>query len=173
MMNTINRIEALDEYEVLDFFEYFSQKIFVGLDKDYSLKKDAITNVPNAIRNTDSFAQIEKLASENIQNNLDPEQSVLIARKVLLALATDKTFETILSTALNEYSGDEDLGDFKIIQAGVAVSMVLLTATTKVKANVFDIEIEKTTPKPELVDSLMKPAAAILTAVAAKEFKQK
>ena len=160
MMNTINRIEALDEYEVLDFFEYFSQKIFAGLDKDYSLKKDAIINVPNTIRNTDSFAQIEKLASENIQNNLNPEQSVLIARKVLLALATDESFETILATALNEYSGDEEMGDFKIIQAGVAVSMILLTASTKVKANVFDIEIEKTTPNPELVDSLTEASCS-------------
>ena len=173
MMNTVDHIETLDDFEVLDFFEYFSQKIFAGLDKDYSLKKDAISCVPDSIRNTDSFAQIEKLASEDIQDNLDPEQSVLIARKVLLNLANDRTFGTILTTALNDYSGDEEMGDFKIIQAGVAISMILLTSTTKVKGKVFDIEIEKTTADVELVNSLIKPAAAILTAVAAKQLKQK
>ena len=157
MMNTVNRIEAFNNARVVRFFKYFSQKIFSGLD---SSLEDVLAGVPDSIRNTDSFAQIEQLASEDIQDNLNLEQSALIARKVLLSLATDETFEQILDTALDRFD-DSELGAGNIIAVGAAVSMILVTATTAVEGEVFGIRFKKKTADTELVKLVTKTAAEI------------
>ena len=160
MTNTIERIKALDDFQVVLFFNYFSQKVFAGLN---SSLEDVLAGVPESIRNTNSFAQIERLAAEDIQDNLNPKQSALIARQVLLGLAADETFERIIATALDRFD-DRELGG-NMINAAIAVSMILVTATTAVEGEVLGIKFVKSTADAELVDSVTKPAAEVLTTV--------
>lgn len=160
-MSTVERVEAFSDLEVLDFFESFSQKILAGLDDNYSLE-DAIAGVPNSIRNTDSFAQIEQLASEDISANLTPKDSAEIARKVLINFANDEKLERILEAALSEYKGYQKQGEPKILEVAKAVSMVLIAATITIHIEYDNIEIHKKEADPELVIPLIELVATLV-----------
>jgi hypothetical protein len=141
------------------FFNYFSSDVLAGIS---SSLEEIQSGVSDSTKNRDSFMKLENMLYSSTSENLNPEDSAFLARKLLLAMAQDKTLSPVLETALDEHRDDElPAGD--IIAVGVAISMILVSATASLEGTAFGIEFRKETADAELVESVLSPAAEIFS----------
>ncbi len=158
-MDTVDKINNLSDFQVIRFFKFFSDEMLSGVN---SSLEEIQTGILEPIKQKDEFLKLESLLYSNAEENLNPEQSALIARKLLFIMAQDDTLEPLLTAALNEYHDDE-LGAGNIIAVGVAISMILVSATTALQGTAFGVEFRKETADAELVESILSPAAEIFS----------
>ncbi len=75
--------------------------------------------------------------------------------EILRGFAEDASFAPSLSQALEEYQ-DNTLMAGEILATGVALSMIIIAATTTFKGKVGAIEVAKEVASPRLIESILK-----------------
>src|SRR5216110_999078 len=103
-----DRIEKIDDFQVVRFFEYFGQQVFEGTTASLDQIKDG---VPEATRALPAFKHLENLTENETERLLDLSQSAPIARTMLLALADDQRFAPLIKAALDSYSDTEMIAE--------------------------------------------------------------
>lgn len=150
-----DRIEKMDDFQVVRFFEYFGQQVFEGSTASLDEIKDG---VPEATRALPSFQQLESLTEEEAERLLDLSQSAGVARGMLLVLADDERFALLIEAALDSYSDTEMVAEV-VLAVGFAVSLVLMAATTELKGSFFGVKGVKGAATPEMIRAITEPFA--------------
>jgi len=157
--NLVDRLNRLDDLQVVRFFNHFSQHLFEGMDVT---EEQVLSGIPPAIRELPGFSRIESLSPEERKAQPESSESVAIARSILVNLAQDATFSPLVEKALDTYK-DDKLFAGAILAIGAAASMILVAATTQVKGKVFGMEFVKEKANPDLVKAVLESLAKPLT----------
>jgi len=153
--NLVKRINALDNYQVLRFFNAFGQQLFDGLDTTTDQLKSGI---PVSIKSTPVFKQVESLPDDVLQTEMNSWNAVLFARTTLIYWAQDEALAGLVEKFLDNYKDDE-LGALENLSKGFALAMILFAATSEIKIKIGNMEIVKKSANPETVEA---SAAAFL-----------
>lgn len=148
----INQIHRLDDQTAVRVLESFSSKIFDGLETPVDVMLDGV--VPE-VKDLTFFQQAMNLSPVEQNRPLSEEQSVEIARGLLMTFAEDPALSPVLSETLDEYS-DDQLMVGPILATGVAVSMVIVAATTSLRCNFKNFEIIKDPTTPAQINAIAK-----------------
>ncbi|MBD2521723.1 hypothetical protein [Nostoc sp. FACHB-133] len=146
--DVINQIRALDDVDVVEFFDYFSQKMLNGVDDLDQL----VEEIPPAIRSMPEFSEIDRLSMEEEEVKLDTRESVAIARNLLETLAQEPSLSAIVQKTLEMYKAEMEAGDRNpILSVTLAASMILVVATTKISIKIGGVTFEKNEATPALI----------------------
>lgn len=159
-----DRIEKMDDFQVVRFFEYFGQQVFEGSTASLEQIKNGI---PESTRALPAFQRLENLTEEETERLLDLSQSAPVARGMLLALADDERFAPLIEAALDSYSDTEMVAEV-VLAVGFAVSLVLMVATSAFKGTIFGCEVTKTGATPEMIRAITEPLSNIVTGLVKK-----
>jgi hypothetical protein len=153
-----DRIEKMDDFQVVRFFEYFGQEVIEGSTASLDQIK---SGVPEATRTLPGFQRLETLSEEEAERLLDLSQSATVARGMLLVLADDECFAPVIEAALASYSDSEMVAEV-VLAVGFAVSLVLMAATSELKGSVFGITLKKRAATPEMIKAITEPFTSMV-----------
>lgn len=146
----IEKLNKLDDYQIVRFFDHFSQQVFNGLDVDMNTILDGI---PESVKELNGFSELTHLSSEQKNKKMDVSNSAPVARTILLTLAEDEQFGILLQKAFDSFKDDEMVADI-ILAVGAAVSMILVAATTQLKGKIFGMEVKKDKATPNMIKAV-------------------
>lgn len=154
----VERIKTMDDFRVVRFFVHFSQKLFDEVDIS---QEQLLSQVPEEIRNTKELLPAFDLSPDAKKTMFKSEDAVICSRSILEALAQHPGFEETLEKALDEYR-DDDMFAGVILALGLAASMIIMAATTKLKFKKSEegkvsLEIIKDDAPTDMVKNILSP----------------
>jgi hypothetical protein len=161
MPSVKERIQLLDDFQVVRFFEDFSRQLVAGATVSLDQIKSGI---PEATRALEGFAQIENLTPDLAERSLEPSVSAAMARNILVHLANDTEFGALIERALDTYRDDELVAEV-ILAVGVVASMLLIAATIEFEGEVAGIKFKKGKADPEVVKAIIGPFVKALSTI--------
>jgi hypothetical protein len=156
-----DRLQALDDFQMVRFFAYFSQQLIAGAS--VSLEQ-IVSGIPNATRALEGFAHIENLAPDEAGRPLEPSVSVATARNIVMHLANDDEFAPLIEKALDIYRDDKLVADI-ILAVGLVASVLLIAATTEFEGEVAGIKFKKGKADAAMVKAITEPFAKVLSTI--------
>ena len=162
IMPTIKeRIQGLDNFQVVRFFRHFSRQLVGGATVSVNQIKNGI---PDATRALEGFEQIENLTPDQAERSLEPSVSAAMARNILVHLADDAEFCPPIERALDTYRDDELVADV-ILAVGLVASVLLIAATIEFEGEVAGIKFKKGKADSEIVKAITEPFAKALSTI--------
>jgi hypothetical protein len=162
MVNNLkNRINEFDDFQVVRFFEYFSQELLSGAEVS---QKEIKEGIPDYIRAVTGFSEIENISSEQAKQKLDLDTSAAVTRTILLNLTDDETIAPLIAEALETYSDEELVADV-VLAVGAAIALVLIAATTEFEGEAFGIKFKKGKADAEIIEAITKSFVDIISAL--------
>ncbi len=122
----LNRIENFDNRRAIRVLEFFATRVFEGME---SSPEELLDGIPEEYRNKVPFERVLQMSSSERSQPLPEGESAALARVLLRGFAEDASFAPSLSKALDEYQ-DNTLMAGEILATGVALSMIIIAATT-------------------------------------------
>jgi hypothetical protein len=107
-----------------------------------------------AIRDDPAFLSLVAEARADPAVTLDVNASSELAKTFLFALAADEYFSSIVETELAAFRDEKQAVD-PVIALGLAVSMIIIAATTRFEYRRGGLTISKEVATPELVKNAM------------------
>lgn len=159
MASVKERVQAMDDFQVVRFFEAFSEQLLAGSNTPLEAIKSGI---PASTRTVTGWRQIEDLTPAQAEQILSPADAAATARHVLGHLADDATFGPILETFLASYRDDELVADV-VLAIGLVASVLLVAASTEFEGKIAGVTFKKGKVDPETLKALVGPFATALT----------
>jgi len=153
------RINKLDDFQLLRFFNYLGQSLFEGIEASSEELKNGI---PHPVKAINEINKIDKLPKHAFEAELSSKEAIAFARITLLNWANDDTLSHLVEHALNSYKDDELVAE-TILAFGFAASMILLTATTGVKIKIGNMTIEKKAASVEMVKAIVESLSNVIS----------
>jgi hypothetical protein len=123
MNHVQQRLNGMNDFQVLRFFDYFSQQIFRGSPVELS---DLMGSLPADAQLSPMMMATTKLDVATAGAALSKQESAQVSRLVLNYWAETNPFDALLATALSQYKETEQAAD-TILAVGTALSMVLFS----------------------------------------------
>ena len=146
------RIEQLDDYKAVQLLGEYSNRLFEGLETEL---EEMLDGVPPELKDTELFQQAQSLSQEERDRPLSESRSAELARDLLRYFAQDPSLAPSLETTMNEYK-DDRLIVGAILATGVAISMIIVAATTQAKGEIGGVKFKKTIANADLVGTIIK-----------------
>lgn len=150
--NLLERIDELDDQEVIRIFEFYSARIFEGMETS---PEEMLAGIPMEFKDRAPFESVLKMTGKERAKPLPEADSILLAGELMRGFAQDPAFAPSLLRAMDEFH-DDTLMVGTILATGVAVSMIVLASTTAFKGRIGNFEISKTTADANFIESLLK-----------------
>lgn len=150
------RVEALPGHLAIRILEHASQRLFEGLETPH---EEMIQAALPKLQGSGLVEQVQGMSAEQRAQPLPEEASAEIARGLLLCYARDPDLAPLVEASLQDYRDDKLMAG-TILATGVAISMIIVAATTRLKARIGTLEIEKQTADAELVGEIVKNFSA-------------
>jgi hypothetical protein len=148
----LKRIDELDDRKAIRVLEFYSTRIFEGMD---TTPEEMLAGIPEEFKNCAPFERVLEMSGKERAKPLPETESVLLARELLRGFARDPAFAPSLLKALDEYQDDTLLAG-AILAIGVAVSMIVVASTTAFKGRIGNFEITKETADANFIEALLK-----------------
>jgi hypothetical protein len=148
----IDRIQQLDDHTAIRILEHFAGQVFEGLETPVDVMVDGV--VPE-VKNTEFFNYALNLTETEQSQPLTTQQSAEVARMLLMYFAPDPVLGPALTLTFNEYK-DDQLMVGAILATGVAVSMIIVAATTQLDGQIGGMRIKKGAATPKQIEALSK-----------------
>src|SRR3954453_17949670 len=132
------------------------QAIVARLYKDSEAVEQAAQALDPALRDDPAFTRLAAEAAGDPSAKLDTELSGRVAETFLLAAARDPDLSPLLAAELDAFRDEKQFVE-TALAIGLAISMIIVAATTRIEYSDGKLKILKTTASPELV----KAAVAI------------
>jgi hypothetical protein len=157
------RLLALNDYKLLRFFKHFSQTVLDALDMDREqlVAAASIQALPVAV------AAVADVTQDQAKAALEPKIAVECARTLLLQLASQPGTRDALRASLDSY-GDEEMFVGVILAVGLAASMIIVAATTRLKLTFKDGKVIGSITKDAASADVIKAAVGPLADIATK-----
>lgn len=145
------RIQQLDDHTSIRLLEAFSDRVFEGMETPVG---EMVNNVIPEVKNTAFFQQALSLSEAEQSRPLPEQQSAEIARTLLLVFALDPDMAPVLAQTLDDYR-DDRLMVGAILATGIAVSMIIVAATTQLEIKTANTKIIKKPLSEDLQKTLL------------------
>jgi len=152
MENLLNKIDELNNRKAIRALEFYSARVFKGME---SSPEEMLDGVPEEFKNRAPFDRALKMSNKERAQTLPEAESAALARELLRTFARDPVFAPSLAEALDEYRDDKLLVG-EILATGVAVSMIIVAATTTFKGKIGSFVVSKKEADASLIESLLK-----------------
>jgi hypothetical protein len=136
------------------------QAIVARLYRDSEAVQEAAQALDPALRDDPAFARLAAEAAGDPSAKLGAELSGHVAETFLLAAASDPDLSPLLGAELDAFRDEKQFVE-TALALGLAISMIIVAATTRVKYSDGKVTIDKTTASPGLVKAAMAIAGAI------------
>jgi hypothetical protein len=151
--NLLKRIDELSNLEAIRAFEFYAERVLEGME---STPEKAIDGIPEEFKDNALFKRALEMSDEEGAHPLPEAESVALTRELLRIFARDPVFAPSLAEALDEYE-DNNLFVGEILATGVAVSMIIVAATTTFRGKIGkSIVVGKKAADANLIESLLK-----------------
>ena len=160
----LQRIRNMDDFHCVRFLTHVSTLLFDGLDTE---QQQLLEQVPPEIRNMQALSPAFQLPSTAGTKMLDAQDAAVCARNILEALAQHPGFKDMIAQALEDYRDDDMFADV-ILALGLAASMIIVAATTKLKAKYEDGKITVHVTKEVAPTDMVKDVVGHLSTAAGK-----
>ncbi|PSB16996.1 hypothetical protein C7B65_20075 [Phormidesmis priestleyi ULC007] len=150
--NLSDRINTFSDLRVVEFLQYFNQSLLDGVVGDL---EPLFEDIPPSIREIPGFSRIEQLSLEEEEIQLDDQESIVVSRQILQALAQNPRLSPLLEKALDIYADRKGGAAKNILAVGLAASMMLLAGNMRsfeVEAFGAKVDVENTGVTPEMVE---------------------
>ncbi len=161
MTNLKERIQALDDFQIVRFFEHFSHQLVAGANVTLDQIKKGI---PESTRTFGGFSQIETLSPSQAEQPLEPSASIATSRNILVYLTDDDEFAPVIGRVLDTYRDDELVAGI-VLAVGLVASVLLIAATTEFEGEIGNFKIKKTKADPAVIRAITEPFADILSTI--------
>ena len=148
----LKRIDELNDLKAIRALEFYAERVFEGMK---SSPEEMLDGIPEEFKNRAPFERALKMSNKERAQPLPEAESVALTRELLRVFALDPVFAPSLAEALDEYQ-DDTLFVGEILATGVAVSMIIVAATTTFKAKIGNFEIIKKEADASLIESILK-----------------
>jgi hypothetical protein len=118
-----SRFDGMNDFQLLRFFDYFSQQVFQGADVQLS---DIMGSLSAADQLSPLMLATLRMDDATAGTPLSKPEAARLSRVVLNYWATQPPFDALLEAALLQYRETEQAAD-TILAVGAAVSMVLFS----------------------------------------------
>jgi hypothetical protein len=153
------RLNALDDFQVVRFFEHFGEQLFDSMEVPLDRVK---AGIPEIMRDIPGFAQIENLPPDQAERLIAPAEAATLARNTLLLLGDDATLAPLIERSLDSYRDDAMVADV-ILAVGFVASMILIAATTEVEGTIMGVKFKKAQASAALVKAVVEPFAKVVS----------
>ena len=148
----LKRIDALDDRKAIRVLEFYSARVFDGMETSPEKMLDSI---PKEFQDRAPFGRVLAMSGKERARSLPEGESAELARALLCGFARDPAFAPSLAEALDEYR-DEKLLAGAILATGIALSMIIVASTTTFKGKVGNFEVRKETADASFIEALLK-----------------
>ena len=159
MARTRDRIQAMDDFQVVRFFEAFVQQLLAGSSTTFDAIK---SGVPPSVRSGADWARLEGLTEDQANQLLEPSEAAAASRRLLLQLADDPSLGPALDAFLASFRDDELVADV-VLAVGLVASVLLIAATTEFEGQIAGVKFKKGKADPETIKALVSPFASLLS----------
>lgn len=150
--NLLKRIDELSDRESIRVLEFYAERVFEGMK---SSPEEMLDGIPEEFKNRAPFDRVLEMSDKEGAHPLPEAESVALTRELLRIFALDPAFAPSLAEALDEYK-DDKLFVGEILATGVAVSMIIVVATTTFKGKIGEFDIIKKEADASLIESILK-----------------
>ena len=150
--NLLKRIDELSDREAIRVLEFYAERVFEGME---SSLKETLGGVPEEFKNRAPFERALDMSDKEGAHPLPEAESVALTWELLRIFARDPAFAPSLAEALDEYR-DDTLFVGEILATGVAVSMIIVAATTTFRGKIGSFKVNKEKADASLIESLLK-----------------
>jgi hypothetical protein len=138
----IEQISNLSDADSVSFLQHFDQVLVNGVTNDFD---ELLANIPHSIRELPQFNSIEGLAFGETKRQLTEQESIKLAKQILVILGQNSDFLPLLEQAWENWKPNYDKGSTpaNLLSAALAASMIIIVATSQVKGNIGGVEFSK------------------------------
>lgn len=144
-------VRHMKDTEAVRFLNHFGSTLFRETSRDIILK-----GIDPRLEGLAEVRRLQSLSPETRQMKLGPEQSAVIARKMLLEMARDDNLSRALVKAWETYRPDELFVE-TILATGFIAAMLMFMSTTEIEFQVKGFKFRKKAATPELVRAVTEP----------------
>jgi hypothetical protein len=156
--DAVDRLQAMDDFQIVRFFQFFSQSLCESAQVD----SDALlAAVPQDVRSAPGFTGVVKAGETQADRQLNPAEAARAARAVLLPLARDPATAPIVSHGLSEFRDDKLAVDV-VIAFGLVASVLLIAATVEFDGKIGSFTFKKGRVDPETLKAIAEPLVGLL-----------
>lgn len=148
----LQRIDELDDRTAIRMLEFYSARVFEGME---TTPEEMLDSIPEEFKDRVPFEFVLEMSNKERSRPLPEDESVVLARELLRGFARDPAFAPSLVEAMDEYQDDTLLAG-AILATGIAVSMIIIAATTTFKGKVGNFEVAKETADASIIEALLK-----------------
>ncbi len=105
---------------------------------------------------------LKDLDIDIMKQNIDPEQSVELARKLLTGFALDKDLSNLIIHNWEKIEKDDSLMIETIITLGILANLTLFMATTELEFEFKGIKIKKKGANAEQIKAVLSPLTELI-----------
>lgn len=139
----IEQISSLSEADSVNFLQHFDQVLVNGVNNDFD---ELLANIPHSIRELPQFNSIEGLAFGETKRQLTEQESIKLAKQILVILGQNTDLLPLLEQAWKNWKPNYELGSntpVNLLSAALAASMIIVVAASEVKGNIGGVEFCK------------------------------
>jgi predicted nucleic acid-binding protein len=134
MKKALDIVQNIDDVQAVMMLKQIYQDIFTKI----SLKE-----INQHIDNQESVSMLKNLDVDDLKQNIDPEQSVELTRKVLLGFASDENLSDLILHNWEKIEKDDSLMIETIVTLGLLANLTLFMATTELEFECKGIKFKK------------------------------
>lgn len=127
-MTTIEKLNSLDDFRLLRFYEHISNKLLQVANTDAAT---LMGKMPAEMVNTLEMQAIQDAGKASFEKALDSKTAVTFARKSLVTLAAEPAIQAFIDDELTTYK-DSGMVAETILAIGGAISLVMLVANSEI-----------------------------------------
>ena len=148
----LERIDELDDRKLIRVLEFYSVRLFEGVETS---PLEILGGIPAEFRERAPFERVLEMSGRERAHPLPETESVALAGELLRGFARDPTFAPSLAQALDEYRDDTLMAGVNLT-TGIAVSMIIIAATTTFRGTVGSFEVAKEAADASLIEAVLK-----------------
>jgi hypothetical protein len=154
----VDRLQAMDDFQIVRFFQFFSQSLVESAKVD---SDTLLAAVPSEVRSAPGFAGVVNADEAQAERLLNPAEAARAARAVLLPLARDPATAPIVRNGLAEFRDDKLAVDV-VIAFGVVASVLLIAATVEFDGKIGNFTFKKGKVEAETLKAITEPLLGLL-----------
>lgn len=148
MSEALDIVCNLDDVQATMMLKQIYQDVF---------KAVPLEHVKQRVEYKGCLAMLQDIGTDVLKQNIDPEQSVALTRKVLKGLALDRDLSGLIMDSWERVKKDDSLVVETIITLGLIANLTLLMATTELKFEIRGIKVNKKGASAEQIKAVLSP----------------
>lgn len=160
--SAIEKINAMDDFQIIRCYEKFSQSI---LSKSTSSISEIMKELPESLELSSTIKNWSNLSEETINKELKGKEAAEFSRNALAEFAKNPLTSEVFDKFMESYEDKEMVVETVLLLGGV-ISMIMLAATSKFEYKNGKVELGIGTEKgPEGLKALKDLVVGIFGAI--------